>query len=95
MRTTRITVSFSRQVSDGSYGSETIRHEVVVEAEDGEDLDSKASIMALALCRKLVHAELAESPNWQVRRAVEDISKLRDDEQSAFAPDPDQEGTPF
>jgi hypothetical protein len=71
-RTTVIRVSFSRQVSDDNYGSETIRHEVEVVAEDGEDLTSETSIDVLTLCRKLVHGELARSPNWSVRRAVEE-----------------------
>jgi hypothetical protein len=75
-RTTLIRVSFSRQVSDGNYGSETIRHEVEVTADDGQDLSSEESITALDLCRRLVHAELARSPNWSIRHAIEEPKTL-------------------
>lgn len=97
MRTAVIRVSFSRQVSDGNYGSETIRHEVEVVAEDDEDLSSEESITALALCRRLVHSELAQSPNWSIRRAVEDVSKPRADEAPVWAgaEEPDPEDLPL
>jgi hypothetical protein len=89
-RITRITVSFSRQVSDGNYGSETVRHEVEVVAQDDDDeLDNLISERALENCRMLVHAELARSPNWSIRRAVEPPQPTAEHD------DQDQEGLPF
>ena len=70
--TERWTVSFSRQASDGNYGSETIRIERVLVALDGESMHSDDAIEALKLCRQLVHQELSRSPNWSVRRAIEE-----------------------
>jgi hypothetical protein len=91
-RITRITVSFSRQISDGNYGSETIRHEVEVVAQDDDEvLDSLTAAQALAACRGVVHTELARSPNWSIRRAVEDVSVLRPGEEPIWTPDEDQE----
>jgi len=69
-------VSFSRQASDGNYGSETIRVERVLVAEDGEVLDAQHATEALALCRALVHEELHRSPNWSVRRVIEEPKPL-------------------
>ena len=46
--TERWTVSFSRQASDGNYGSETIRVERVLVAVDGEVLDELTAAQAVA-----------------------------------------------
>jgi len=70
--TERWSVSFSRQASDGNYGSETIRIERVLVALDGESMHQDDAIEALKECRQLVHQELSRSPNWSVRRAIEE-----------------------
>jgi hypothetical protein len=43
----------------------------VVAQDDDEVLDSLTAAQALAACRGVVHTELARSPTWSVRRAVE------------------------
>jgi hypothetical protein len=73
----RITVSFSKQANDGNYGSETARCELVLEAvhfgdQTLETLDGLHARQALAQARAYVHQELAQSPNYSVRRAVEE-----------------------
>jgi len=75
--TERWTVSFSRQASDGNYGSETIRIERVLVAVDGEVLDELVAAQALASCRAIVHTELRRSPNWSVRQAVEEPKPVK------------------
>lgn len=69
--TERWMVSFSRQASDGNYGSETIRIERTLIASDGEILDELHAAQALASCRAIVHTELTRSPSWRVRDAVD------------------------
>lgn len=78
-RFAEIRVSFSRQASDGNYGSETARYEVLLVAEDGEALDHDDAVHALASCRAVVHAQLARSPNFSVRRAIEPPKPSDDD----------------
>ena len=74
---TSIRVSFSRQANDGNYGSETARYEVeLIPTDEIEVLDGLHATQALAACRSVVHAELARSPNWSVRRAVEEAKPL-------------------
>jgi len=69
----RATVSFSRQVNDGSYGSETIRVELIVVPSDGQAAVSEQDAAdALIRARAIVHAELAKSSSYSVRRAVEE-----------------------
>jgi len=75
--TERWTVSFSRQASDGNYGSETIRVERVLVAVDGEVLDELTAAQAVANCRAIVHAELGRSPNWSVRQAIEEPKPIK------------------
>ena len=61
-------VSFRKQVSDGNYGSEVAEVSIDVDiVGQGEE----AIAAALALARRLVHAELSESPSSAVRRALE------------------------
>jgi hypothetical protein len=57
-------VTFRRQVSDGSYGSETI--EVVLTVSKLEDLES-----VLMTARRIVQEELQRSPNPTIRRTME------------------------
>jgi hypothetical protein len=65
----RITVSFSRQASDGNYGSETVRVELVVVADEGEALDELHAAQALSSARAMVHTELRRSPSYTVQCA--------------------------
>jgi hypothetical protein len=69
-RLARFVVSFSRQASDGNYGSETARLELVYDATDDAGLDADTIPAAQVLARSLVHEQLDESPNWNVRRAI-------------------------
>jgi hypothetical protein len=62
-----VRATFKKQVSDGNYGSETA--EIVLEAEAEDDEDGVAHRLLLE-ARRLVHAELARSPQLNVRRAV-------------------------
>ncbi|HYW86426.1 MAG TPA: hypothetical protein VFB50_01545 [Chloroflexota bacterium] len=72
-------VTFKKTVSDGNYGSEVaeVTLEVDVEIlEDGALSDIDKAIedgisASLATVRRLVHAELAQSPSANVRRALE------------------------
>src|SRR5262245_21351780 len=64
-------VSFSRHASDGNYGSETIRIERTLVAELGHFPDASDAASAIAECRALAHAELAKSPSWRVRDAID------------------------
>jgi len=59
-------VTFRKQVSDGNYGSEVAEATVFA----GDDTD-EAIAAALATARRLVHAELLQSPSVSVRRALE------------------------
>jgi len=69
----RATVSFSRQANDGNYGSETIRVELIVVPSDGQPAVSEQDAAdALIRARAIVHAELAKSYSYSVRRAVEE-----------------------
>jgi len=61
-------VSFRKQVSDGNYGSEVAEVSVDVDIVGQGD---EAIAAALALARRLVHAELRESPSAAIRRALE------------------------
>lgn len=63
-------VTFRKQVSDGSYGTEAA--EVHLSAElDPEDSEAGVSAELLILARRLVHGELAGSPSIAVRRALQ------------------------
>jgi hypothetical protein len=68
-----IRVSFSRQANDGDYGSETARCELeyTVEAWDAPNI-SELPATLLNGARAYVHQELSKSPNWKVRRAVQE-----------------------
>jgi hypothetical protein len=59
-------VTFRKQVSDGNYGSELAEATVFA----GDDTD-EAIAAALATARRLVHAELRQSPSAAVRQALE------------------------
>jgi hypothetical protein len=59
-------VTFRKQVSDGNYGSEVAEASVFA----GDDTD-EAIAAALATARRLVHAELRQSPSAAVRRALD------------------------
>lgn len=89
-----IRVSFSRQANDGDYGSETARCEL--EYTVGPEDEAKALIdlpkLLLMNARELVHAELSQSPNWKVRRAVEEPKPL---ESSATSDEGSLEDLPF
>ena len=65
-----VRVTFRKQVSDGSYGTEAC--EVALEADFNPEVDDD-DVIAEALfmeARRLVHAELARSPSANVRRTV-------------------------
>lgn len=70
MRVAVARVRFSRQASDGDYGSETISIERELVAENDEDLSVEVINAHLHACRLDVEAELRTSPNWKVQRAV-------------------------
>src|SRR5215471_11526626 len=59
-------VTFRKQVSDGNYGSEVAEATVFV-----DDVTEEAVAAALATARRLVFAELRNSPSANVRRALE------------------------
>ena len=80
-----IRVSFSRQANDGDYGSETARCEFEYTVADDDDVHNLPS-MLLAGARAHVHAELSKSPNWKVRRAIEEPKPL---EPTTWTPDED------
>jgi len=79
-----IRVSFSRQANDGDYGSETARCELEYTL-DG-DVEEDVSAVLLEQARAYVHAELAKSPNWKIRRAIEEPKPL---EPTTWTPDED------
>jgi len=89
-----IRVSFSRQANDGDYGSETARCELeytVGANEDGDVLLAEMPGLLLIEARAFVHTELSRSPNWKVRRAVQEPERI--DEQ--LAPPEDDEDLPL
>lgn len=61
-------VVFRKQVSDGNFGSEIAEVSLDLEEDTFSD-DDVAALLATA--RRMVHAELAQSPSPGVRRAVE------------------------
>jgi hypothetical protein len=69
-------VAFSRQVSDGNYGSETVRCELDIEADEGETLGSADIISRLEATRTLVERELKRSGNRNVQIAVRDVNQV-------------------
>lgn len=90
-RLTLARVRFSRQANDGDYGSETVSVEREVVAEEGEVLHDEDILTALHVCRLHVEAELSQSPNWKVRRAV----TYPEVEPEQVAPEPELEDLPY
>jgi hypothetical protein len=82
-----VRVVFRKAVSDGNYGNEAA--EVTLE----EEVTSARRVEEMLVeARRLVHAELAKSPNYAVRHAV---TPPPPPELIGTAPLQDREPTPF
>jgi hypothetical protein len=74
MRVTRISVAIEKRANDGDYGSERSQAELSADLEPGDDaIDCLQALMMQARTR--IMADLGESPNLRVRRAL--VRELR------------------